>query len=178
MGEKSVCERALCPHRKMKGTQSLGMQSDSSAGRAGLQHRVQAPAAEVGLCSYTFCSQTNPCLEGALTKQQKGSADVLWRSKADPRRSSSPCSGPAPRAGTARTLLPSGTSQGGRLQLPEGLAAWEANWKMSTLCKGSPSPCRTRSRSHKPEVHGQRMAGGRQHLGRKEMQSRHPPFLS
>lgn len=175
MGEKSVCERALCPHRKMKGTQSLGMQPDSSAGWAGLQHGVQAPTAEVGLCFYTFCSQTNPCL---LSKQRKGSADVLWRSKADPRRSSSPCSGPAPRARTARTLLPSSTSQGGRLQLPEGLAAWEANWKMSTPRKGSPSPCRTRSRSHKPDVHGQRMAGGRQHLGRKEMQSRHSPFLS
>lgn len=31
MGEKSVCERALCPHRKMKGTQSLGMQSKTAA---------------------------------------------------------------------------------------------------------------------------------------------------
>lgn len=67
MGKKPVCERALCPHRKAKGTQSLGMQLDISAGRDGLQCGVQAPAAEVGLCSCAFHSQTKPYLEGALS---------------------------------------------------------------------------------------------------------------
>lgn len=134
---------------------ALGVHPDRSAEQACLQWGVQAPREEVVLHSCSFCSQTSPCLESALTEQWSGLADVLRKSKADPRRSSSPCTGPAWRARTAVHHPSQPHVQGGRLRLATGLMLWEDNQKMSTPCKGSPFPCRRRSRSHKPEVPGQ-----------------------